>query len=123
MPKPKKEIDALLAQLADEVPGVLALAVVDFESATAIASLKKGTVDPELAAAYNREVLSSKFKAIKALNLKSELMDVLITLSDQIHLIKPSADKSYFLYAAISSDNASLGIVRSVCNKYLGLIA
>lgn len=42
----------------------------------------------EMAIALNTEVVRAKINAIKTLNLDGKLEDMLITLSDQYHLIR-----------------------------------
>ncbi|GAA6771709.1 hypothetical protein AAGS39_24580 [Flavobacterium sp. CGRL2] len=80
--------------------------------------------DPELASAYNLEVVKAKMNAIKALNLQGQVVDnIMITLSSQIHIIDVSDNQLYFIYLAVDSTKANLGMTKSILNKYKKEIA
>lgn len=107
------------------LPGYIAVAVteiksgISFYSDTAVPSF-----DPELAAAFNLEVVKAKLNAISALDLKNEsIQDILITLSTQIHIIDISENNEYFIYLAVDSTKASLGMTKSLLSKYKKEIA
>lgn len=74
--------------------------------------------DPEIASAYNVEVVKAKLKAVEALGLSDKIDDILITLSSQIHLIKMAPNQKIFIYLAADSTKANLGMARAVLRKY-----
>jgi hypothetical protein len=74
--------------------------------------------DPELASAYNLEVVKAKLNAIKALGLDQKINDILITLTDQIHIIDVSEDGKYFIYLAVDATKANLGLTRATLAKF-----
>ena len=102
-----------------EVPGFIAVSVTEIESGVAYDSFTADEkFDPNLASAYNLEVVRAKLKAIEALGLKEEIEDITITLSGQVHIINIAPSKAYFIYLAVDSKNANLGITKSLLNKY-----
>ena len=88
MPSEKQIVDAF-DKVASDMPGFMAASLVDLESGMTL-GLKSIRPDFDLAAAsaYNSEMVKQKLKIMKALNLKTTLEDMLITLGDQIHVIK-----------------------------------
>lgn len=113
-----------LKQFGDDLqknaPGFIAVAVTEIKSGISYYtnSVKKD-FDPELAAAYNLEVVKAKLNAISALGLKeSSIDDILITLTNQIHIIDVSENNEYFIYLAVDSNKANLGMTKALLNKY-----
>jgi predicted regulator of Ras-like GTPase activity (Roadblock/LC7/MglB family) len=119
MSKSQKHLSETLTKMAEEINGLLAAAYVDISTGMPLASYKKSTLDPDVAAAFNAEVVKSKLKAIQALNMQESITDILITLQTQIHLLVLSPDATAFIYVAAEEGKTSLGVVRSVCKKYL----
>ena len=76
--------------------------------------------DAEIASACNLEVVKAKFDAVKALNLNADIEDILITLTNQIHIIDVSPNKKFMVYWAADSTKANLGMTRAVLKKYKG---
>lgn len=69
--------------------------------------------DVELAAAGNTEVVRSKVAVMKSLGIPGPLEDILVTLDDQYHLLRPlGRNEQMFLYVAISRDKGNLGLAR-----------
>ncbi len=75
-------------------------------------------LDPELASAFNLEVVKAKFNAISALELNESIDDIMITLTNQIHIIDISENNEYFIYLAVDSSKANLGMTKALLNKY-----
>ena len=116
----EKEVLEAFSAIEGEVSGFIAASLVDLESGMTLA-VRSTRPDFDLAAAsaYNSEMVKQKLKTIKALNLKSTLEDMLLTLSDQIHLIKMVTPKT-FVYLAADKAQTNLAIVRSVVGKHSG---
>ncbi|WP_199907825.1 hypothetical protein, partial [Klebsiella aerogenes] len=89
--------------ILNELPGLMAVAVVDISSGMSLASHTNSTINPDTAAAYNTEVVKQKQKAISALKLQGEgIDDVLITLTNQLHLLKLVNDGKKFIYLVVN---------------------
>lgn len=105
--------------LRDNVNGFIAVSVTEVETGMSYCSLTaRPDFDPELASAYNLEVVKAKLNAIRALGLDQKINDILITLTDQIHIIDLSEDGRYFIYLAVDSNKANLGLTRAVLSRY-----
>ncbi|MDQ6531416.1 hypothetical protein [Flavobacterium sp. LHD-85] len=106
--------------LKKNVPGFIAVSVAEIASGMSYYSQSVvADFDPELASAYNLEVVKAKMNAIKALGLQGQVIDnIMITLSSQIHIIDVSDNQEYFIYLAVDSTKANLGMTKSILNKY-----
>lgn len=107
------------SDLKDNLAGFIGVSVTEVKTGMSFASLSVNpNFDPELASAYNLEVVKAKLSAIKALGLSSKLDDILITLSDQLHIIDLSENGEYFVYLAVDSSKVNLGMARATLKKY-----
>ena len=101
--------------IINDLPGLMAVAIVDISSGMSLASHSNSGINPETAAAYNTEVVKQKQKAMSALKLTGEkIEDILITLTNQLHLIKLVADSKKFIYLVVNSRDTNLAIAREV---------
>jgi hypothetical protein len=116
----EKALLDFFSRIEADVPGVIAAAAVDLESGMTLAA-KTNRTDFDLAAAgaYNSELVKQKMKIMRTLNLKSTLEDMLITLSDQLHLIKFLPGGTSFLYLAVDRSGANIAIVRNAVNRHV----
>lgn len=117
-----------LKQFGDEVknniPGYIAVAVTEIKSGISYFSHSSlSGFDPELASAFNLEVVKAKLNAISALGLTQNIVDIMITLTDQIHIIDISENNEYFIYLAVDSKKVNLGMTKALLNKYKKEIA
>lgn len=71
-----------------------------------------------MASAFNLEVVKAKLNAINALSLNETIDDIMITLSSQIHIIDVADNNEYFIYLAVDSTKANLGMTKALLNKY-----
>ncbi|TVT40325.1 hypothetical protein FNT36_12650 [Hymenobacter setariae] len=101
--------------IINDLPSLLAVAIVDISSGMSLASHSNSGINPETAAAYNTEVVKQKLKAMNALKLQGETIDdILISLTNQLHLIKLVADSKKFIYLVVNSRDTNLAIAREV---------
>ena len=105
--------------LEKNVPGFIAVSVAEIQTGMSYFSLSVvADFDPELASAFNLEVVKAKLNAISALGLSQNIDDIMITLTDQIHIIDISENNEYFIYLAVDSNKANLGMTKALLNKY-----
>ena len=94
------------------IDGAMAAAIVDANSGMVLGKAGGG-VDLEVAGAGNTEVVRAKMKTMKALGLKDNIEDILITLGKQYHIIRPMADKpGVFAYLVLDKTKANLALAR-----------
>jgi predicted regulator of Ras-like GTPase activity (Roadblock/LC7/MglB family) len=109
--------------ILNDLPGLLAVAVVDISSGMSLASHSNSSINPDTAAAYNTEVVKQKQKAISALKLQGEAIDdVLITLTNQLHLLKLVNDGKKFIYLVVNPRDTNLAIAREVMRAQAELL-
>ncbi|WP_230470218.1 hypothetical protein [Lujinxingia vulgaris] len=96
------------------IDGFIAGAVGNSASGMVMGSIGgSDTFNIEVAVAANTEVVKSKNRAMKALKLEGTIEDILITLTDQYHLIRPlQSHPEIFLYLAVDRERANLGMAR-----------
>ncbi|MBJ6143161.1 hypothetical protein [Hymenobacter sp. BT559] len=110
--------------IIDDLPGLMAVAIVDISSGMSLASHSNSDINPETAAAYNTEVVKQKLKAMNALKLQGEIIDdILISLTNQLHLIKLVADSKKFIYLVVNSRDTNLAIAREVLRAQNDLLS
>jgi hypothetical protein len=120
----EKALLDVFSKIEGDVSGVIAAAAVDLESGmTLAAKSNRAEFDLAAASAYNSELVKQKMKIMRTLNLKSSLEDMLITLSDQLHLIRFLPGGTSFLYLAVDRNGTNLAIVRNAVSKYLQALA
>lgn len=102
-----------LAKLAD-LDGFLGACIVDSNSGMMLgAHSTAGSLNLELAAAGNTEVVRAKRKTMKTLNLTDPIEDILITLGKQYHLVRPlTSNDALFIYLALDRSKANLALAR-----------
>ncbi len=113
-------IKEVLAKLEGSVDGFIGAAIADSDSGMCLGSVGGGGVlNLELAAAGNTEVVRAKRKAMKGLNLRDEIEDILITLGKQYHLIRPLRGRAnIFIYLALDRSRANLALARHTLSEH-----
>lgn len=106
--------------------GFIGAALADSDSGMCLGFLGgAGVLNMELAAASNAEVVRSKRKAMKALGLRDDIEDILISLGKQYHVIRPLRQRpAVFFYVAVDRTRANLAMARMAiadCEKSLEL--
>lgn len=114
----EKEINEAFEHFTTEIPGFIAASLVDIDSGMTLAvRSNRPEFDLAVASAYNSELVKQKLKIMKALNLKTTLEDMILTLGDQIHFIK-ILSPTMFIYLAADRSAANIAIVRTVVTKH-----
>jgi hypothetical protein len=119
MPTEKQLLDTL-SKIHDDVGGgFIAASMVDLDSGMTLAVKSvRSDFDLTAASAYNSELVKQKLKIMKTLGLNGTVEDMLITISDQIHLVK-LVNGTSFLYLAVDRKQCNIAIVRSTVNKHV----
>jgi hypothetical protein len=98
------------------IDGSLGAAVVDYGSGMALGTVGSSkALDLQVAAAGNTEVVRAKMRTMEQLGLKDGIEDILITLLQQYHIIRPLTGrkgKGLFLYLALDRGRANLALAR-----------
>jgi len=96
-----------------EIDGCLGCCIVDSNSGMMLGASGGGPISLEVAAAGNTEVVRSKRKTMKALNMNDQIEDMLITLGRQYHLIRPlSTNDALFIYLVLDKQKSNLAMAR-----------
>ncbi len=113
----EKELVQTIERIERELPGFIAASLVDLDSGMTLAVKSlRSDFDLTAASAYNSEMVKTKLKIMRTLGLGGTLEDMLLTLSEQIHLIKLITPAT-FLYIAVDKSQCNLAIVRTVVNR------
>jgi predicted regulator of Ras-like GTPase activity (Roadblock/LC7/MglB family) len=97
----------------NQMDGFIGAALVDSESGMLLGSEGGGTMNLEIAAAGNTEVVRAKRKTMSNLGIKDALEDMLISLTKQYHLIRPlRARSTLFFYVVLDRPRANLAMAR-----------
>jgi hypothetical protein len=112
---------------AMSIDGAVGVALVDWETGLCLGTLGGGKVlDLNLAAAGNTDVIRSKMRTMESLRLNDQIIDVLITLEKQYHLIRllknPRNGSGLFLYLVLERSRANLGLARHHLQRIEGEI-
>lgn len=94
------------------IDGAMGTCIVDYESGM-ILGQQGGGVDLDMAAAGNSEVVKAKMKTMNSLGIEGNIEDILITLDEQFHVLRPTAaHKGLFIYLVLNKAQASLALAR-----------
>ncbi|MFG2451961.1 hypothetical protein [Streptomyces sp. M41(2017)] len=109
-------VEVSLKETMTSIEGALGAALVDYTSGMALGTLGGGNdLDLNIAAAGNTDVIRAKMRTMEHLGLKSEIEDVLITLENQYHVIRPVKGREgngLFLYLVLNKGTSNLAMAR-----------
>jgi hypothetical protein len=95
------------------IEGALGACVVDSASGMVLGKSSGSSINLDIAAAGDTEVLRTKIKTIKALGLTDQIEDMLITLGNQIHILRPMKSRPVvFLFVVLDKSRSNLALAR-----------
>ena len=114
----EKQLSETLEKIQNDTSGFIAASLVDLDSGMTLA-VKAARTDFDLtaASAYNSELVKQKLKIMRTLGLTGTIEDMIITLSDQIHMVKLVGPNT-FLYLAVDKKQSNMAIVRTAVNRH-----
>jgi predicted regulator of Ras-like GTPase activity (Roadblock/LC7/MglB family) len=111
-------LKGILENMADELPGFVASAVVLADDGLSVAKLSRDpSIDAETTSAYLGVIVKSNLKAIKLLAGDQVTDDILITTDQHYFLIRHIETKPCFLFL-MAKRNEWLGRARLLMKKY-----
>lgn len=105
-------------QQAMQIDGATAAMLVDYDSGMSLGSAGGG-IDLDIAAAGNTQVVRAKMETMRELGLAGGIEDVLITLDDAYHVIRPLQGSTLFFYVVLNRKKANLAMAR---HKLTGIV-
>ena len=94
-----------------DIDGASAAMIVDYNSGMSLGSMGGG-IDLDVAAAGNTQVVRAKMDTISELGLEESIEDMLITLNDAYHVIRPLPNSTLFFYLVLDRRHANLAMAR-----------
>lgn len=103
------------------IDGAIAAALVDYTSGMTLGGTSASkSLDVSVAAAGNTEVVKAKMRTLEMLGLNERIEDILITLGQQYHLLRPLHGRDgtgLFLYLALDKARGNLALARHQLQK------
>ncbi|OUJ76325.1 hypothetical protein [Hymenobacter crusticola] len=98
------------------LPELVAAAVVDVASGRALATYTSAhEFNPNKVVGFNAEVVKQTYGLLQALALGDEqIEDILITLRNQLHLLRLLPDGEQLLYVVVDCRDTNLALARTV---------
>src|SRR5262252_4328686 len=113
----EKQLNEALDKISTDLNGFIAASLVDLDSGMTLAIKASRTEFDLTAASAYSELVKQKLKIMRTLGLTGTIEDMLITLTDQIHLVKLVGPNT-FLYLAVDRKLSNIALVRSAVNKH-----
>jgi len=109
-------VEISLKEMMTSIEGALGAALVDYTSGMALGTLGGGKdLDLTVAAAGNTDVIRAKTRTMEHLGLTGQIEDILITLGNQYHILRPLKGRDgngLFLYLVLDKARANLAMAR-----------
>ncbi|MEZ5412330.1 MAG: hypothetical protein R2761_30130 [Acidimicrobiales bacterium] len=119
----EQQIVNTMQQIAADLPGFLAASLVDLDSGMTLGVYSKdASFDLNSASAFNSEMVKQKLKIISVLGVEGTLEDMLLTLTEQIHLIR-LINPGTFLYLAADRSMSNLAMVRNAVSAHAAALS
>jgi hypothetical protein len=115
---PIRDVVEVLEQFEAQVPGFIAAALVELRSGSMLVahSVREG-FDVAAACVFHSEIVKQEIKTLQALGSGSALEDILLTLSDQIHLLWMVDAGTAFLFLAADRTASNMVMARRVLDR------
>lgn len=111
--KETKKMAKVNLEKLEEIEGFQGACLVDSDSGMVLGMQGGGPVDLEVAAAGNTQVVRAKRKTMTSLNIADTIEDMLITLQNAYHLIRPlETNEALFLYLVLDRKKSNLAMAR-----------
>jgi len=107
---------------AMNIDGALGASLVDWGSGMSLGAMGGGKyLDLDVASAGHTEVVRAKMRTMEALRLDDSIEDILITMSQQYHLIRllrnSKSGQGLFLYLVLDREKANLALARHTLKR------
>jgi hypothetical protein len=103
----------LLLEHAVDIEGAFAASISDHRTGKCIgAQTSRVGFNSRAAGSFDSDVVRAQLAALAALGLESEIEDMLFSLDEQYHLIRPLAGTTLFLTLVLQRDRTNLALAR-----------
>lgn len=110
-------------QKLGSLDGFVGASLVDSDSGMVLGTEGGSNYNLELASALNTDVVRTKRKAMEQLGLGDQIDDILITLKDQYHIIRPIKNRpQVFIYLVCDRAKSNLALARLRLGEVDGLL-
>ncbi len=118
-----EKITQILTQLASEMPGFLACALVDKEEGLTIAEQKsEQDFEVSITAAYSVELLRAQKRALESINEQDESIEIFAFTKNYLFISKSVGDTPFYLHLVLKREKAVLGLVFAFLRRYVLLL-
>jgi len=108
-----REVVRVFESVLMQVPGFIATSLVDFRSGMTLAGCSvRARFDLAAAGALNRELIKLQMEALLAGGSDSTIEDILLTLDDQLHILRMVDAGTSFIYLAADRSSTNLAVAR-----------
>lgn len=114
----RKKLQTILQELANDLPGYQAAAVVAIDDGLSVAEFSRDTdMETAAAAAYLASIVKSNAKAIKLLAGKQQTEDILVTTDQSYYLIRNLPGHPLFMFL-MTKRGEWMGKARMLIQEY-----